>query len=120
MSTPESTVDWPIPEKLFKIPMARREQPFMGQPVKRHPGRDCYSGRGVLLPLVQLPPGDCDQLDVVALDVRVATAEKKSVTTLKANNAVLERETAMLREDSTKFLEETETWAERYEKLADS
>jgi hypothetical protein len=118
MSTSGGAVDWPTPEKLFEWlgenNLSRDSQSNAILGVTATAVEECYTR------WYNFHRETVAKLDVVALDLRMATAEKKSVAALKARNAVLERETIALREDSTKFREKTEGWAVRYEKLADS
>lgn len=118
MSTSGGAVDWPIPEKLFEWlgenNLSRDTQTNAILGVTATVVEECYTR------WYNFHRETVTKLDVVAMDLRTATAEKKSVTTLKARNAVLERETTTLREDSTKFREKNEAWAARYEKLADN
>jgi hypothetical protein len=118
MAAPGGSVDWPLPEKLFEwlgeSNLSRDSQSNAILGVTATAVEECYTRwYGFHREIVT-------KLDVVAMDLRTATAEKKSVTALKARNAVLERETVMMREESTKIREKNEAWAVRYEKLADN
>ena len=59
------------------------------------------------------------KMDMMAIDLQAANKEKKGVPTLKACIATLEKEVAVLREESTKYRGQADMWAERYGKLTD-
>jgi len=116
MST-SGSIDWPLPEVLFewigesKLLRDGQSNAILG--VSGTAVEQCYTR------WYNFHREIVSKMDVMAIDLQAANKEKKGVPTLKARIATLEKEVALLQDESTKYRGQADKWVERYGKLAD-
>jgi len=116
MST-SGSIDWPLPEAVFEW-IGERELSRDGQSnailgVSATAVEQCYTH------WYNFHSEIVSKMDVMAIDLQAANKQKKGVPMLKTRITTLEKQVAVLRDESTKYRGQADKWAERYGKLAD-